>query len=766
MPFLINQLIRGCLLLCSSVVIAPALIAQCNPPGQLPSSDCATAPLICLLNACYTLTDTPGSGPQGWCGTNTVINNPQYFKFIASADYVEIQIHVDFCDISGQGMQAGILGACPWENFDVMDCDEGTPAGGTIILSSDLVIPGEMYWLLIDGINGLICDYTISYVEGIEQFDIPGELEESETYANPAVLCQESDIAFFITGPPLEEAHGYYWVFSWAPTDTFTTTDNYLYRDIPSGLAPGEYSFCVRAFNGCDTTNAVCNTYTMATTDTIDKQSVLCPELFPFAWGNIIIEGPGTYQETFADTAGCTDTIWMIETYPEQPIDTITQVICDESIQPGYYPLIYPGANIYGCDSIDVLNIIRGEIDAFVEVNCESGEFVLHAIIEDLGNPNDQLSYAWYPCDYSTQLGDGSTFITDVTGCYCLITTGLYCQDTVCVTVTEETCLEKCGLVDEYYCEGEAVEFTLPWAVSEDAEIYWNIYEKDQLIETVQGVTTFTRVLDPYWYSVALTVIDSGMTTACLEYFTVESLPIASICCDMVTCDSCAYITVQANDVVNITLLDQFGSPYVLLGIPGIADIEICPQVFPYTLTVVAVSGTYSECIGEPALPDQLTISGSPEIIIQQAGETLCIEADNPLSVKWHACTDTITLATSLCFAPAADGCYCVTITDANGCIKSDCYDFITHIQDAIEAGFTFFPNPSSDAFLLTIPDHISLPVEWILYDNAGKTVSNGKLNERESHFKWPEHAVPGNYQMVIKDDDKAYRLSLVRMGE
>jgi hypothetical protein len=188
--------------------------------------------------------------------------------------------------------------------------------------------------------------------------------------------------------------------------------------------------------------------------------------------------------------------------------------------------------------------------------------------------------------------------------------------------------------------------------------------------------------------------------------------------------------------------------------------------VFPYTLTLTGVSGTFSGCVGEVSSPGEVTISQAPDIIIEQTGESICIETENPISVKWHACTDTITLSSGLCFEPAANGCYCVEITDANQCVRSDCYDFITHTQDAIEAGFAFFPNPSAESFSLTIPEHVSLPVEWILYDNAGKTVINGKLDETKSHFKWPEHAVPGNYQMVVKDDDKVYRLSLVRLGK
>ena len=330
--------------------------------------------------------------------------------------------------------------------------------------------------------------------------------------------------------------------------------------------------------------------------DTIEKQSIHCPEEFPFMWGNISISGPGTYQETFEnENGGITDTIWIIESYPQQAVDTSTHIFCEpvENCPPGTYELFYPGANMYGCDSSAVLVIIDGEISTLIDFVCQDGEFILYPLFEHLGYPNDELEYAWYTCDDNILIFDESHLITTTAGCYYLVTSGLFCQDT-------------------------------------------------------------------------------------------------------------AYIT----------------------------------------------------------------ITGSLDIQIQQVGQALCIDALNPQSVKWYPCADTITLSNGMCFEPSTDGCYCVDVTVMNECTISDCYDFMVNTINATDAGFAFFPNPSAEAFSMRIPGRIQLPLEWNLFDDAGKSIAKGKFEEYQNHFFWPANVTPGHYEMILHSEDRSYRLGLMRVGK
>jgi hypothetical protein len=121
---------------------------------------CENAPLLCLNQYCSTTSDFSISCCNGWCGNNTVISNPQYFQFIPTGPDVVFEIHVDDC-FSGGGLQCAILDACPWDNSNVWDCNPEL-----LLVEHDItafgLYPFETFWLVIDGTNGGICNFTIT----------------------------------------------------------------------------------------------------------------------------------------------------------------------------------------------------------------------------------------------------------------------------------------------------------------------------------------------------------------------------------------------------------------------------------------------------------------------------------------------------------------------------------------------------------------------------------------------------------------------------
>jgi hypothetical protein len=213
-------LLKRVAILCCTLFCLGELKAQCDPPDQLPTVLCQDAPLVCLLNACYETLNISGSGPSGWCGGMTSIQNPQFFQIIPTASDVEIHIYVDDCD-SGSSLQSAILGACPWTNSDVLACDDGTAPGGTMILQASGLVVGQVYWLMIDGFAGATCHYTITYTENIFSPGLTEELETAE--ATPSSVCLGYDALVLTTDPPIPFAHGYYWVLGWSG-DTVTST--------------------------------------------------------------------------------------------------------------------------------------------------------------------------------------------------------------------------------------------------------------------------------------------------------------------------------------------------------------------------------------------------------------------------------------------------------------------------------------------------------------------------------------------------------------
>ncbi|MBK9984582.1 MAG: hypothetical protein IPP15_19835 [Saprospiraceae bacterium] len=108
--------------------------SQCNPPDQVPTVTCDSAPMFCLVDYCAASLNVPQVCCINFCGSNTIVNNPQYFQFIPTAADVEIDIHVDNCS-SGNGLQSAIVSRCNWSPCpggsvpcpDVLACNPGAP---------------------------------------------------------------------------------------------------------------------------------------------------------------------------------------------------------------------------------------------------------------------------------------------------------------------------------------------------------------------------------------------------------------------------------------------------------------------------------------------------------------------------------------------------------------------------------------------------------------------------------------------------------------
>ncbi len=231
----------------------------------MPTVSCDSAPLVCLTDYCATTLNEPAVCCMNFCGQNTIINNPQYFRFIATGDTVEIDIHVNACN-TGQGLQSAIVTSCNWAPCpggmvpcpEILTCNPGTSPGEIMILKASGLVYGQSYWLLIDGSNGSTCEYKIDYAAGVFEPPLIGELDSLMTFANSNVVAQGYQGLQVVTGPAVGNAHGYYWTFGWN-SDTLTTTLPELNINIAANAPPGIWNICVHAFSGCDTTeNEIC----------------------------------------------------------------------------------------------------------------------------------------------------------------------------------------------------------------------------------------------------------------------------------------------------------------------------------------------------------------------------------------------------------------------------------------------------------------------------------------------------------------------------
>ena len=730
----------------------------------MPSTQCELAPLVCLQNYCTETTNDPAPGWSGFCGNNTSVHNPQYYQFIAVAEEVEIHIHVDFC-YSGTALQSALIANCPWEVFDVLDCDPGTPPGGTMVLEADGLIPGFTYWLLIDGSSGGVCAYTITYVEGVYEPELFGELSSVEIVTNDSVFIP-GDYVWLETGPEVGNAHGYYWVLGWNG-DTVTSSYIETQIQIPCDLDPGIFEICVGAFSGCDTTeNEVCLIIEVEeSTNIFEKEpATFCPEEFPFIWQNIVITGPGTYTRQFGWPYPCVrDSVWQVNAYPEVPVGQLDTLVCDvefyyEGISydaSGMYELVYPGGSENGCDSTSELHLTLHALEAFVEAPCTDTSVTLISNIVFHSNGGDSIQYAWYDCSFDTLLSTAKDFPLDSSGCFCLVLDHAFCPDTICSSYEANPCATFCSLVQDTACVFTPVEFKLTDSIQENASLHWLIdvpgkqeeYFADQPIVHITYDTTG-------WKHVSLTVVDSISTYTCVDsVYIAESVSSASLCCDRTTCDSCTTLNISLQGASPFTV--QIFTAEDSITYSGILDplfqVQVCPPIGSPVQYWIHVTDSTNTCPVTIDGLDTVTIQHFPEpvITIDQEVDTLCTDLIDGWLYHWFTCETAESLGFNNCYTPSQSGCYCVEILTDIGCRDTACYDFIiSSTAESTADDILLYPIPTAGGIWIELPSHVELPVRWQLYDYLGKDASAGIISSQKQRLEFAASVEPGIYIM------------------
>jgi gliding motility-associated-like protein len=125
---------------------------------------------------------SPLPQPFPICGNAGTAENTQWFSFIADDTILQINITYDNCtfDISGPGISAGLYMDCNL-NMQLGDdlqiaCNTVQGANGSIDLEPDstvVIIPGNIYYLYVDGYNNAVCDFTINVISGVCIENIP-----------------------------------------------------------------------------------------------------------------------------------------------------------------------------------------------------------------------------------------------------------------------------------------------------------------------------------------------------------------------------------------------------------------------------------------------------------------------------------------------------------------------------------------------------------------------------------------------------------------
>ncbi len=399
---------------------------------------------------------TPSGGGSG-C-PNISLHNDQWFAFVAGSESITIDVLTSNCT-TADGLQAAFYDAC---GVDGIACNSGSNGGAGIplTLSYGAFVPGQTYYLMVDGFSGCVCNYEIDVVDGSVTPPPPTQPLQPD---GPTQLCPGATAVYTI---PDADGAGYY---NWtAPAGSqINGGSNNMTFQAPNGtevtITFGNTmngSVCVRAGNACFPALQACLPVTVKPIPpTVLPPKILCSNSLPYAWeeepGTFITQ-PGTYNLTstpYTSYLGC-DSIIKQTIIAKPPISVnagniyICEGECVEINNTTYCNSASNQAAIFqttvGCDSIVNFNIVKIPALALIglpqPIDCVNPSLILNSAGST--SPGSGVSYSWKNTGWSN-LGTGTTQSVGTAGTYHLVIVNTQgtktCRDTADVTVTSNT---------------------------------------------------------------------------------------------------------------------------------------------------------------------------------------------------------------------------------------------------------------------------------------------------------------------------------------
>lgn len=337
---------------------------------------------------------SPGTpGPTFPCGT---IENNFWLSIIAGSTDMSATILASDCQ-NGQGVQLLIYD----QNLNpVSTCFS---SGGNNIpgnVSASGLIPGEIYWIMVDGFAGDVCEVTLTVTGGVSTGppDPPGPIT-----ANPDVqpLCPGAEVCYSIA--PVNNATEYEWEVPDNATIISQDENQICVRYDDDGAGVVRVTPSNPCFPGSP---AVTPVVVLPIPPTILPPYFFCLSDFPVQINGNNFNNPGSYNITEESYLGCDSVIqYIIVPNPQTPgfIDTVLCpggfVEIDFQIynQPGTQQAVIQGGAANGCDSIINLNITfltpTSTINTPPELGCDPGSTVT---LDGTGSSSgNNVTYSW-----------------------------------------------------------------------------------------------------------------------------------------------------------------------------------------------------------------------------------------------------------------------------------------------------------------------------------------------------------------------------------
>lgn len=542
------------------------LDAQCPPPGfPQPGGNCPTAPILCenLDGYCATINNNNTTqtfpGCPGW-----QLNNDEWFAFFAGTTTISIQVTPSNCSSGGQqGLQGGIYAGCgpPWVAMDLQCACTENP----FILSSTNFVVGQVYWIVLDGCAGNVCDYSIEVLEGSTVGfppDDPGPI------TGPIEVCQGTSSAYSIAA--VTGATIYNWTIT--PAGMGTVTGSGPTSTVNWGAnASGTATLCVDVANlcfplsGAPLPNCIEIEVNPKPTATISGTGLVCG-----GTGN-----PATLTVTFTGE-GPWSFIHMINNVPQPPIVTSDNPYTLEVTQPGTYTLQGVSSTGTGCVGTVSGTAVVTQATVTVAAVVTNSQCGLEngAINITPGGATAPYTYIWSSGQTTEDLtnipaGNYTVTVTSANGCTAVqaITVGdnVIALNVTGVVVANTTCNGGNGSID--VSVNPAGTYTYNWSNG----------------ATTQDLTG----LDPGTYTVT---VSSGTTCTGTASFTINDNPNPPNITSVVVGTSCDF----SNGSINVTVSGGV-TPYTFMWGDGqiTEDLTNIPAG-SYSLTVTGANGCSS----------------------------------------------------------------------------------------------------------------------------------------------------------------------------
>ncbi|MBP7184645.1 MAG: gliding motility-associated C-terminal domain-containing protein, partial [Saprospiraceae bacterium] len=666
MRVLIKQLILICF-----VLTAHKSTAQCNDPVA-PGTSCVNSPLICGFSFngyCSSLgSSNAATISPAFVFPNTV-DNVQFISFTASATSVSIRIDYTNC-VNDNGIEATILSSNNCSLF-TSKSNFASPVGGnnnsgTFTLTGNSFTVGNHYFLVIDGSNGDICDYTITVLSGVDSND-SGVLPEisAGTLTGNSTICPNGMSNYTI--PAQSNVSSYVWTL---PTGaTITGNSNTNIANVQFANQSGQV--CVKAVSACDETNPICvNVNVTPEFDYILNDTICSGNSYTF--DSQQLTSSGIYDGLFQTTNGC-DSIVHLHLVVNNPETTNLglQVICSGDCfnvggnchqTEGIFSDTLTAVN--GCDSIVnfELKVLHAEIIGQQVLNCVNSNAIL-----SIGNSSTggDIHYLWTASNGGVVNGSNSAnsiTVTDI-GTYQLeISSDLTaCKVNASTDITGSLYVPLAtSTSSDLICNPDSVQIAINTA--ETNSVYqWS------------GPNSFSSIIaSPFVHEIGLYQVTlTDLTSLCTSTATVTvndnkiytdlTLPSVTLTCNQPTSD--IMLTSTESPITSIwTLPDGSTVPNtdVLIGVSTPGTYHVSSTTLQGCVTVDSVIVVSTINVPDISLNIQASVCGQDSILIDVSSQSNLIDGE------WIFGGNVV--HNGLSYYASTSGTYDLTVTDTNGC--------------------------------------------------------------------------------------------------